>query len=373
MTLQLDSIRRPYALFVTTALASGLVGFAAPPVAANPQGGEVVAGSATIAEGSPQTTITQTSPRAIVNWQRFSIGESETTRFNQPDKKAITLNRVLGGEQSNIKGALKANGQVWLVNRNGVVIGPSASIDVHGLLATTTDIRNEDFMAGRYKFTKPSAVPGAAVVNEGNISIGEHGLGALVAPHVRNDGVIAGRLGQVVLAGTPTYTIDLHGDGLMRFAADSQVTEAIAVEEAVVSNNGTIDAEGGTVLITADAAAAIVENVINMDGVVSTHSVKAENGTIVLDGGDHGIVRVAGTLDATGGKPGERGGRRQGAGREGGAYQGRQGRRFRRCRWRSGADRWQLQGAAPDPGGAKRQADVCGARDDNHGGRPPQG
>jgi filamentous hemagglutinin family protein len=275
---------------------------------ANPAGGVVVGGEAAIQHAPGVTTIDQASQRALINWQQFSIAPGELTQFRQPGAEAIALNRVVGNDASQIMGALKANGQVWLINPNGILFGPNARIDVHGILATTTDIADDDFMAGRYNFNRSSPNPAAAVVNQGTISIGEKGLGALVAPHVRNDGVIAGRLGQVVLAGADTFTLDFYGDGLVQFATTPEVKEALEEQGALVSNDGTISADGGTVLITAAAASDVVDEVINVAGVIEAKSVAMQDGVIVLDGGDNGIVHLAGTLDASGPGAGEKGG-----------------------------------------------------------------
>ena len=116
-------------------------------VYANPTGGQVVAGSASISTAPSQVTVNQSSNKAIINWQSFSINEGESTRFNQPSVNSITLNRIKGQDPSKILGSLSANGQVWLVNPNGVYFGPNATIDVSGLLATTHDITNDKFMA----------------------------------------------------------------------------------------------------------------------------------------------------------------------------------------------------------------------------------
>ncbi|MCP5364188.1 MAG: filamentous hemagglutinin N-terminal domain-containing protein [Hyphomicrobiales bacterium] len=294
-------------LLGTTMLTSVAV-LAAATALANPQGGTVVGGQATITQAPGLTTIDQASHKAILNWQSFSIDKGETTRFNQPSSSAIALNRVTGNDPSQLMGKLEANGNVWLINPNGILAGPSAQINVHSFLGTTVDIPNADFLAGRYDFSIPSPDPDASVINQGTISIGETGLAGLVAPHVRNDGVIAAKLGNVILAGASTFTVDFQGDGLIQFAATSETTAGGGVQQAAVQNSGQIEAEGGTVLITASTAAGIVDNAINMDGVIEAQTIAMLEGAIVLDGGDSGSVEVAGTLDASGDDAGETGG-----------------------------------------------------------------
>src|SRR5215813_4125341 len=122
---------------------------------AGPQGGTVVGGSATIqGQGSANVVINQFSQSAIVNWNTFNIGAGERTQFVQPNSTSIILNRVTGGQgPSQILGSIDANGRVMLVNRDGVIFGPGSVINTAGFLATTADIKSEDFMAGRYNFT----------------------------------------------------------------------------------------------------------------------------------------------------------------------------------------------------------------------------
>ncbi len=280
---------------------------------ANPKDGQVAAGSATIVQkGSSTLTINQTSQRAIINWQSFSIGKGETTNFNQPNATAITLNRVTGIDPSSIMGNLTANGQVWLINPNGIAFGKTARVDVAGLLATTIDIANSDFMSGTYRFTGLKN-PSAMVTNAGHITIRDSGLAALVAPGVENSGVIQANLGQIQLSSTAAFTVDLYGDGLFNFTLDKQVTQAITKPDgtkptAAVTNTGGLIADGGKIFLTANAARSVVDNSINMVGYAQATTAKVTNGEIVLDGGDEGTVQVAGTLDASGTSTGQTGG-----------------------------------------------------------------
>ena len=172
-------------------------------------------------------------------------------------------------------------------------------------MATTADIRNEDFWAGRYRFDKPSDNPDAGVLNRGVIHVADGGYAVLAAPWVRNEGLIQARLGQVALAGAKTFTLDFNGDGLLQFDVGSAVGEwprgadGMPVS-ALVSNSGTILADGGVVALTARAASDVVDRVINMDGVIQARAANVKGGTIILSGGVEGIVGVSGTLDASG-------------------------------------------------------------------------
>ena len=275
---------------------------------ANPQDGRIVAGSAAIGESGKRLDVVQTSERAIIDWRSFDIARGEGTHFAQPSTDSVTLNRVTGGDLSRIDGTLSANGRLFLVNPNGALFGDGAQVTVGGLVATTADLRNDAFMAGRYDFTDPSGRAGAAIVNEGVITVGDGGSVVLAAPVVRNAGVITARLGQIQLAGTNTFTLDFDGDGWLSFAVGEEVTHVASATEALVDNSGTLQADGGIVSLTANAAEAVIDRVISMEGVVQARTVGIEDGTIVLSGGEHGIVNVSGTLDAVGAGAKEHGG-----------------------------------------------------------------
>ncbi|WP_156427734.1 filamentous hemagglutinin N-terminal domain-containing protein, partial [Thiohalocapsa sp. ML1] len=277
-------------------------------VYANPHGGEVVRGRASIATDPGRVTIEQHSGKAVINWNGFSIEGGEVTEFRQPGKESIALNRVVGPDSSRINGELRANGNVWLVNQNGVMVGPGGKVKAQGFLATTTDIDNDAFMDGRYNFDRPSSNPNAKVINQGRISLGQRGLGALVAPHARNDGIIEGQMSNVVVGGAETFSLDVYGDGLIEFDITGKVERRPDGVHALAENTGEIIVDGGNVLITADAAAGIIEDVVNVAGRVQARSFTDRTGAIVIDGGDQGRVRVSGELDATGAVAGSRGG-----------------------------------------------------------------
>jgi len=272
---------------------------------ANPQGGNVVAGSASIDQTKPASTVvTQTSQKAIINWHSFSIAQGEQTTFAQPNAQAIALNRVVGVDPSKIMGALKANGQVWLINPHGIVFGKTARVDVGGLLATTLDIRNDDFMAGNYRF-RNTGNTGAMVVNAGHITVSDAGLAALVAPGVENSGIITARLGKIQLGSADGFTVDMGGDGMFNFLLDKQMAQQLVRPDgttptAAITNSGSLIADSGTILLTADTAKSVVDHAIDMSGYARAQGVNTQGGTIVLNGGDNGAVNVSGTLDASG-------------------------------------------------------------------------
>src|SRR5205085_5627380 len=184
------------------------------------------------------------------------------------------LNRVVGNQgPSQILGSLDANGKVFVVNRDGIIFGPGAVITTAGFLATTSDIKNEDFMAGRFNFQIPGR-PDASIVNMGKITATNGGFAALVAPGVRNTGTITATLGTIGLAAGNTFSLDLYGDKLITLGVGDQIATQVKdvatgqTLKALVSNEGKLKANGGRVELTAAAARQVVDAVINTTGVI---------------------------------------------------------------------------------------------------------
>src|SRR5471030_552178 len=264
---------------------------------AQPVGASVVAGQVQVSSSGATTTINQATSKAIINWQDFSVGQGSSVQFNQPNSSAITLNRVTGSGLSTIDGAIRANGQVWLLNPNGLLFGNGAVINVGGLLATTSDIANQDFIEGRYNFSGGRN----AIVNNGTVQASSGGSVILSAPKVANRGLIQANAGHVVLGGTDTFTVDFNGDRLLSYAVGNNAAGG------TVTNTGKIQAQGGKVLLTARAAAGVQDAVVNNSGMVEATSVREENGEIILDAGD-GTATNSGSLDASGKGAGQTGG-----------------------------------------------------------------
>jgi filamentous hemagglutinin family protein len=303
------------ALLATTGLSTVLVG----PVIvraqttlapdATPQGGVVVGGNSTIMQTPGNTAINQASQRTAIDWQSFNVGSNATVRFNQPNASAIALNRVVGGDLSQINGRIDANGQIVLVNQSGVVFGNGSQVNAESVVVSTSNIAPGDFMSGRMNFTG-APNPGAKIINNGNITVRDTGLVGLVAPQVANNGLITARLGQVVLAGASAFTLDLYGDRLISL----DVTSAVRAVDiggktlpALVTNSGIIIADGGHVTLTAQDADALVTQLINAGGTIRADSVGSRAGTISLQGVG-GNINIAGNLLARGTTQGSKGG-----------------------------------------------------------------
>lgn len=290
------ALRSPrWSLALAGAVAPGLV-------LAAPSGGQVVAGQASIGGTGGNTVINQTSNAAVINWQQFSVGSSEYVVFNQPTASAAVLNRVVGGNPSEILGNISANGRVFLINPNGVMFGQGAKVDVNSLVATTLNISDNDFMQGRYAF---AGAPGstAEVRNAGRISAADGGFVVLAGGKVSNSGLVQARLGTVALASGSAVTLGLDSSGLVDFSVDGAALSAAAG----VDNIGSLVADGGSVIMSAHTARGLIGNAVNNSGTVQARSIGEHEGSIYLlsEGGNirqDGVVDASGTGQANGGK-----------------------------------------------------------------------
>ncbi|MDR3449127.1 MAG: filamentous hemagglutinin N-terminal domain-containing protein [Alphaproteobacteria bacterium] len=244
-------------------------------VLANPTGGTVTAGNANISSAGTTLTVNQSSDKAVIDWRGFDIAAGETTNFVQPSSSSVTLNRVNSASASIIDGALNANGNIVIINQNGVLFGKNSVVNVNSMLATTADIDTAQFMAGSMKFDKPGN-PNATIENRGLITAQQAGLVGLVAPNVLNSGIIEAKLGRVQLASGDAVTVDFYGDGLL------EVQASPALQKQLVKNTGTLRAEGGTVAMTAAAAAQTVNSLIDAGGTLDATAVGTKNGHIYI-------------------------------------------------------------------------------------------
>ncbi|MGG2563919.1 MBG domain-containing protein [Pseudomonas aeruginosa] len=269
---------------------------------AAPTGAQFNPNEIKISQQGKTTLIDQSTQRAIINWKGFDVSADEAVRFNQPGVTSSTLNRVTAGQESVIAGRISAPGQVIIYNSNGVVFSGSAKVDVGSLITTTANISDEHFRQGKLIFDQPGN-PDARIVNDGSISVAEKGLAAFVAPSVANNGVINARLGTVAMAAGNAATIDLYGDGLVSIAVTDPVTRKPQDAQALVSNGGAIQADGGSVLITAEQASRVVDNAVNLSGVILARGTEVREGSVALVS-KAGDIQVAGKIDVSGPKNG---------------------------------------------------------------------
>ncbi|MEM9055970.1 MAG: filamentous hemagglutinin N-terminal domain-containing protein, partial [Pseudomonadota bacterium] len=273
---------------------------------AGPQGGEVVAGVGNIGRaGNDVTVISQQSQRLSINWDSFNVAAHESVVFQQPGSSSIALNRIFDQNPSQILGAIDANGQVFLINPSGIVFGESARVNLHGLVASSLDLSTEDFMSGNYDLASLSESAGGLVVNRGLIQAATGGSVTLVGGAVANDGLIVADYGQVNLAAGKRATLDFDGDRLMLFEVSEQLFENAGGQASAVSNSGTIQADGGQVLLSGSAASDVFGSVVNNSGVIRAGRIENVGGVVRLVAGG-GTVLHTGEIDVSGTQQGGR-------------------------------------------------------------------
>ena len=269
----------------------------APPAAnALPAGGQLSAGQASISQSGAQMQIQQSSQRAVLNWQSFNVGKDAQVQFIQPNAQSVMLNRVIGANPSQIFGRISANGQVVLSNPQGVYFGRDARVDVGGLLATTMSIGDADFMAGRLLLERKGST--AAVVNEGELRSALGGYIALLAPEVRNQGVVIARMGTVAMAAGET--IELQFDSARQLTG-LRVTPAQV--NTLIDNGQAVLAPDGLIILSATGASRLQAGLIRSSGELNASSLQAKGGRIVLEGDEITLSAGSRTLatGATGG------------------------------------------------------------------------
>lgn len=264
---------------------SPMLAFAADPAPTQlPTNGQVVAGQASISQNAAVMNINQGTNRAAIDWATFNVGSAATVNFNQPSASSVTLNRVLDPNPSQIFGRINATGQVFLTNPGGIYFAPGASVDVGGLVATTHSISNEDFMAGRDNFTRSGAT--GSIVNEGELKAALGGYIALLAPEVRNLGVIVAQMGTVALAAGEAYELQFDGNNTL---ANLRVEPATIA--ALVENGNAVRAPGGLIILSAQAAGRLQGGVIRNTGAIEATGLTSNGGVIRLEASD-GILHT---------------------------------------------------------------------------------
>lgn len=254
-----------------------------------PTGGTITHGDATITTDAEQMVIQQNSEKIIADWTSFDISAGNTVRFEQPSSTSAALNKVTSFLHTEINGKLEANGRVFLINPSGVIFKHGAEVNVGGLVASTQPIQDADFIGSHYVFSGDSA---SVVENYGAITASGGGGVALLGANVSNEGVIRAELGTIALAAGEAFTLTFQDNQLL----DLQIDRAAIA--AMVNSGNLLQANGGQVLIKADAANATLKTVINSEGIIEANTLSGKAGRIVLDGGAQGMVRVAGTMSA---------------------------------------------------------------------------
>src|ERR1700741_2296557 len=314
-------IRRPIAAALATAFASGAFAQTGP----LPTGGNVVSGSATIQTQNALMRIMQQSQRVAIDWQTFNIFPGHTVRFEQPGASATALNRVLGNERSLIQGLLEANGQVYILNHNGILFDRGSQVNVHTLLASTLNMNvviyndlgltetrsffltgDKPLRANEVSQRQPhfsgfvNGADGKPASIELKGTINAKGGAVLVfAPRIAQEGTISAPDGQIMLAaGEKVWlTRPLDTDTALRgyiveFRADAATNLNNVIERSAVVNSGTLRADRGNVTLAALA--------VNHSGSATASSAAFLNGSVYLlaaeGAGDNSGGRRRGTV-----------------------------------------------------------------------------
>ena len=258
-----------------------------PIVLANPTGPAVVGGDATVSGlGTSHVTIAQASQQAIINWQQFNIAPNEVTQFIQPNVQAIALNRIFDQNPSQIFGSLRANGTVILLNPNGIMFGPNAQVNVGGLIASSLNLSNANFLAGHYLF-QGTGLEGW-VKNAGTIQ-GQYGGVYLLAPNVENSGVITSPGGNIVLAAGAKAFLSNRPDGRGFLAELSNpLGQAVNLKDLI--------ADGGNITLAG--------RVVNQAGLIQANSVRERNGKIEIYASETLTLKSGSQTIAKGGSDG---------------------------------------------------------------------
>ena len=257
-------------LFITTAR----IALLPPALYANPVGEQVAAGSATFQRVGNSLTVQQGTDRAVINWNQFSIGAGETTKFVMPSASSAALNRVLSGNPSAIYGNLQANGHLFLINPAGILVGPGGTINTASFIASTRNVSDEAFMrGGDLQFLGDST---ASILNQGKLEASSGDV-FLIAQRVENEGQIMAKDGTVgLVSGTQ---VSLQSAGPQHF----KVRLADVPDETKVKKDGdgVADVVNGGVIEAANAVLAATGNVgslaINNRGLIRATGVQANS------------------------------------------------------------------------------------------------
>ncbi|TCB50290.1 filamentous hemagglutinin N-terminal domain-containing protein [Acinetobacter terrestris] len=266
-----------------------------------PTGQQVMSGSADFTQTGNTLNINQHTQNLSTHWNTFNIGRHATVNFNQQNQSSVALNRVLDNNASQIMGRLNANGQVFLINPNGVIFSKTAQVNVGGIVASTLDLQEYDLLQG--KFTFAGRGENGAVENYGDIQVANSGTVALIAPVVKNTGSITAPNGQVKLTAADKVRVSLQNGKLASYDIDKGTLQGL------VENGGAIIADNGVVHLTAVAEKQLGRAVVNHTGYIQANRLETNaKGEIVLLGDiSKGAVNISGSLVAEG-KNGQNGG-----------------------------------------------------------------
>ncbi|MBI4707382.1 MAG: filamentous hemagglutinin N-terminal domain-containing protein, partial [Candidatus Omnitrophica bacterium] len=251
-----------------------------------PEVDSIEAGTITFDTSVVNTMTINASDRAIVNYKSFSIAEHETVNVLLPDSSSQILNRVVENNTSNIFGNLFCNGILFLVNPAGINVGPNANVQSAGLVFSTRDITNSNFLSSNYVFEKTSnEALDYLLLNQGNITITNAGFGVFIAGAIENSGIITANLGTIAMAAGDLVTLSLAGSEFISIAVDRETAATVydyqgrAVIDQI-KNTGTLQAK--TIILKAEALTGLFEKAINLEGYVRADTLDDSNGVVKI-------------------------------------------------------------------------------------------
>jgi len=285
-------------LLVCSALICASV--ASSPAFAAPGNGSVAAGTATITRSGNQTAVSQTSDKAIINWSGFNLNNGEQLSIVQPSTSAMLLNRDISGRESVIDGAITANGRVWIINAQGVTFGSNARVNVGGLVASTLDVGDADFLDGdnRFNLTAPightskiRTLTGAQLASTGSIALVTRQIDIARGSTITAGGqAILGSGRDVSLQFMPARNDDLD---LFRFVANGQSAISSTALTDPITINGNVTAKQ----IYAVAMDRVnVVGLIQFDGTLIANGAASDGQGGILLSNSGGGVSAPGTL-----------------------------------------------------------------------------
>ena len=249
---------------------------------------EIVSGDVTVETLNGNTMNINASANSIINYTTFNIAENESVVINLPSSSDSILNRVTGGMISELLGDLTCNGMFLLVNTAGIHVGANAALNAAGIMLSTRDINNADFLRGDYIFKRLSSSElNGMILNEGTIAVHTGGFINFISGAIENRGTILAPLGKIALAGGDHVEIDISGEGRVYVAIEEETATEILDFQGnpitdQIKNTGTIQANGGIVILDAESIYDIFDCAINLEGEIKAEAMDDNEGVIRL-------------------------------------------------------------------------------------------